>query len=60
MFGYIISTLLPPIAMVQQGRVLAALFTLLLCFTVFGYLIASISTRAQHIEDKRLAKTLQG
>jgi uncharacterized membrane protein YqaE (UPF0057 family) len=64
MFGYIISILLPPIAMVQQGRPVAAVFALLLCCTVFGYpiavLIAFISTRKQHIEDKRFSKSLQG
>jgi len=64
MFGYIISILLPPIAMVQQDRVDAAVFTLLLCFTVFGYpiavLIAFVSTRKQHVEDKRYSKSLQG
>jgi hypothetical protein len=50
--------------MVQQGRVVAAVFALLLCCTVFGYpiavLIAFISTRKQHIEDKRFSKSLQG
>jgi uncharacterized membrane protein YqaE (UPF0057 family) len=60
MFGYVIAILLPPVAMVQQGRVGSAILTLLMCITLVLWPVASVwafvATRGTHIEDKRTAR----
>ena len=60
MFGYLIAIILPPVPMLQQGKMGSAIVTFLLMCTVVGWPLASIwavvATRGSHIEDKRVAR----
>ena len=60
MFGYLVAILLPPVPMFQQGRMVSAVVTFLLCCTLVGWPIASIlavmATRNSHVGDKRVAR----
>jgi uncharacterized membrane protein YqaE (UPF0057 family) len=58
MFGYLVAIILPPVPMLQQGKMGSALITFLLCLSLVGWPVASIwaltATRGSHVEDKRV------
>jgi len=61
MVGYLVAIFLPPIPMLQQGKMGTALLTFLMCCTGVLWPLASIwaviATRDTHIEDKRVSRT---